>query len=239
MNMSELITSIKMDLGIYTIALPFENANQVLEDVIKIKTIKTFSIYQPTYQTFMFNLSDLSCIRKTDGCSTYILPDIFKTRELLFVRNIEYAETNFIAADVYGVNTRIGSLTHQNMLANANSKLVSALIPKVTFHYRHPREVDLYNVMNSNVLRFELAFKHDDNLGSIPETCWESFSKLATLDIKKFLYNTLKHYDQIDTAYGTINLKMDDWSSAEADREQLLEQWADIYHIDITAFEYA
>ena len=40
MNMSDIITDIKMDLGIYMIALPFENIDSVIQDVIQRKTIK-------------------------------------------------------------------------------------------------------------------------------------------------------------------------------------------------------
>ena len=35
MNLSEMLTMIKMDIGIYMVPLPFENPDKVLFDVIK------------------------------------------------------------------------------------------------------------------------------------------------------------------------------------------------------------
>ena len=52
------------------------------------------------------------------------------------------------------------------------------------------------------------------------------------LDVKENLYPTMKQYNEINTVHGTINLKIDDWASAESDRTELLNQWDDIYHMD-------
>ena len=53
------------------------------------------------------------------------------------------------------------------------------------------------------------------------------------LDVKQFLYNTLKLYDGIPTAFGNINLKIDDYQSAEGDRNALLDKWRDSFHLDM------
>ena len=57
--------------------------------------------------------------------------------------------------------------------------------------------------------------------------------ELATLDMKVFLYNTLKLYDGIPTAFGQINLKIDDYQSADGDRNTLLDNWRDKFHLDM------
>ena len=238
MNMSDVITDIKMDLGIYMIALPFENIDSMIQDVIQRKTIKTFSQYQPTYSKYQFNLNSLEKLRRTDEYTTYLLPDIFRNREILFVRSLSYLDTSFSGADVYGLTNKATSLASQYMLANATASVISQMVPKMTFEFRHPREIDIYNVVHSSILVFDIAFCHDKNLGSIPETCRESFLKLATLDVKKFLYANLKHYDQLDTAFGTISLKIDDWANADQERKDLISEWDETYHIDITPLEF-
>ena len=78
----------------------------------------------------------------------------------------------------------------------------------------------------------EIAVEHADNLSTIPNTAWESFYELALLDIKRFLYNAMKHYTELQTAYGTVQLKIDDWQSAESDRKELIERLRDIYHLE-------
>ena len=44
MNPSQLLTSIKMDLGIYGLRLPFDNPDEAMMEVIKLKTLKTLRI---------------------------------------------------------------------------------------------------------------------------------------------------------------------------------------------------
>jgi hypothetical protein len=51
--------------------------------------------------------------------------------------------------------------------------------------------------------------------------------------MKMFLYNTLKMYDNIPTAFGNINLKIDDLQSAEESRNTLLDKWRDTFHLDM------
>ena len=42
----------------------------------------------------------------------------------------------------------------------------------------------------------------------------------------------MKHYTELQSAYGTINLRIDDWSNAESERTELLNTWEDTYHLD-------
>lgn len=239
MNLSEVLTSIKMDLGIYMIALPFENADQALADVIRLKTLRTFSTFQPVYERIRLDLHELERIEKTASYETYLLPDVFNGREILFIKDVTYDETFLVGTSYYGGLAVGGSIMKQNMLANAGSKMISAMIPKMTFNFKHPRELTLYNITNSYKVIAEIGFKHDDSLASIPNTAWDSFMQLATLDIQKFLYATLKHYNDLSSAYATINLKIDDWANADGDRRQLIEDWSNSYHLDIIDFTYA
>ena len=56
--------------------------------------------------------------------------------------------------------------------------------------------------------------------------------RLATLDVKKFMYDNLKLYGNLQTAYGNIDIKIDDWSNAEQEREQLIQEWENTWHLD-------
>lgn len=239
MNMSDIITTIKIDLGLYSIALPFDNPESAIEDVIKLKTLKTFSIFQPYYERIYINLDQLEKLYQTNNSTTYLLPDVFGSREILFIREVSYDETNLTGMSYYGGLPIGGNLMQQAMLANAGAKLAGAMIPKMTFEFKHPRELTLFNITNSYRIVIDAAFSHDKTLASIPDTCYDSFIELAELDVKSFLYNTLKHYDELPSAYATISLKIDDWANAESDRKQLIDEWRNTYHLDVMPFEYA
>ena len=47
-----------------------------------------------------------------------------------------------------------------------------------------------------------------------------------------YLYNTLKYYDQIPTAFGNINMKIEEYSGAKDARQELLNTWRDTFHLD-------
>ena len=52
------------------------------------------------------------------------------------------------------------------------------------------------------------------------------------------LYQTMKHYNEIQTAYGTIQMKLADWQNAADQRKQLVDDWANLYQMDIIPFTY-
>lgn len=240
MNISSLITRIKMQLGIYSIALPFENPDEVIKEIIQTVTLRTFSTYAPYYEKFRFKLRELKCIEKNSNYETYLLPDVFSEREIMFVRSVEYDESTVTGTGYWGGGIPMlhGNILNQAMLANAGMPLVNKLVPKITFKYDHPRKVTLWNVYSSSCLVFDIALSQDKSLASITPTQEESFFTLALLDVKDMLYQSLKHYNDVQSAYGNINMKLDDWANAAQDRKQLLDEWDNVYHMDVLPFEW-
>ena len=78
-------------------------------------------------------------------------------------------------------------------------------------------------VMSRTERAFELACEHEPNGETIPYGCYQSFLELATLDLKEFLWNNLKHWDKIPSAFGTVDLKIDEFQSASSDKKALLD----------------
>ena len=235
MNTSQLITSIKMDLGVYGLRLPFENGDQSIMDVIKLKTLKTFSTFYPQIHKMTVDFSkDLECIKQEYTESIYRIPeDMFGGREILYIRNIglknKLMGNGYIAPIFDGSVETFNSL----MMTQANANLASISAPPITFKFEPPNLIYLYNIATSyGVIDIEFGIEHAENLSTIPQTAWETFYELALLDVKRFLYNTMKHYSELNTAFGTINLKIDDWSNAESERKDLVEKFKDIYHLE-------
>lgn len=241
MNLSQLVTRIKIVCGLYSIALPFDNPDETISEVIRNITLRTFSTYCPHYETYRFDLHSLERLEKRANYESYLLPDIFSQRELMFIRDVRYDEADTSSLGYWGGGVPLfhGNMINQSMLSNAAMNLSNKMIPKITFTYEHPRKVILYNVLSSCKLVFEVALMHDENLTSITPTEEESFFNLAVLDVKDMLYQTLKHYTDIQSAYGNISLKIDEWQQASSDRKALLEEWTSTYHMDVLPFIYA
>ncbi len=234
-NTSRVITSIKMDLGVYGLALPFDNPDEALLNVIKIKTLPTFSQFSPYYMTFMINTSELqSSSNSTYQSKIFTIPNMFGDRDILFVRSIDLDLSEL--ADGYVDPIYIGNeINYEDLMtAQATANLMSLAIPSVTFKFHPPNKIELFNtgLAFDNRYKVTVALEHSENLTTIPKTSWTSFMKLATLDVKKFLYDNLKLYGNLQTAYGNIDIKIDDWSNAEQERNDLIREWEDSWHLD-------
>lgn len=240
MNLSNIVTRIKLKLGMMNIATPFDNLDDTIVKILTDITLPIFSVYHPFKQTITLHTNEMDVIERGGTFTWYLLPD-FKSRELLYVFDVRYDETSLSGLGYYGGGYPLssGSTIHQGMLANSAASLSSMMIPKLTFKYEHPRRLCIYHAYVSSRLSIDLGFQHDRSLASIEETARESFIDLALLDVKENLYPTLKHYSEINSAYGNINLKLDDWANAESDRKELINRWDDTYHLDFQPMYYA
>lgn len=239
MNLSNIITRIKLKLGLMAIASPFEDIDGTIADIIKDITVPVFSIYQPYREKMNVRTYDLELVDKGSRYEKYNLPE-FKTRTLLYVFDVRYDEDSLAGLGFYGGGMPLmqGGLTNQVMLANAGKGVMNYMIPKLTFNYEPPRTLTLYNLYSSSRLILDLGFEHDKSLASIPETCRESFLELALLDVKENLYPTMRPYNELQTAIGNINLHLEGWESAESDRRELISRWDDTYHLDMDGIYY-
>lgn len=233
MNLSDVMTRIKFKLGIMNIASPIRNLDGMIATIIKDITVPDFSIYCPDRYTMRLQLTDLEKLENTNSYETYLLPD-FKTKKLLYVYNVYYDDSTLSGFGHYGGALPMigGNMIAQVAMSNAASSLYSLMMPKMTFQYIHPRQLKIYNQYSESKIVIDVGFQHDVSLASIPETSRTSFMELALLDVKENLYPIFKNYANLSTAYGNIDLKLENWENAESERRDLIQRWDDTYHLD-------
>jgi hypothetical protein len=238
MNLSEMVTRVKLKLGLFNIVTPIEDLDSVITQIITDISLPVFSIYQPARETIYMNTSDMQLVEKTAEYERYLLPD-FRARKLLYVLDVRYDTGQLSGLGSYGAMPMLeGGLFKQMMLSNAGAQLYNQMIPKLTYTYQKPRDLFIYNIFSTTKIVLELGFEHDKSLGSVPETARESLMDLIFLDVKENLYPTMKQYTELNTPLGTINLKIDDWANAEGERKELLNRWDDTYHLDMFMMYY-
>nr|DAS58566.1 MAG TPA: hypothetical protein [Caudoviricetes sp.] len=222
-----------MKLGIYGIALPFENPDKIITETIQEITIPTFSIYLPLKDRLVCDVHQLQSLEKRANWETYLLPEM-PNKKILSVTDVSYDESMLSGLGYWGgtIPMVTSSIVSQSILANASSQLTREMIPKITFDYMQPRQLRLYNLYNSCKIVIDMNLEHHKSLASIPDTAREAFMKLALLDVEMMLYNVMKHYNEIETSYGRINLHIEDWQNAEQERQDLLNDWDDRYQLD-------
>ena len=167
-----------------------------------------------------------------------MLPSFLTLTPIMYVINVglPYHNNRGTYGDIapaYGINRSV-----QGVLSSQAYMMVAGQMrSEPTFDYLGNNQIRLYGYPRVP-LTFKVACQHDPNGESIEDSCYDSFMQLAMLDVKQFLYNTLKLYDGIPTAFGNINLKIDDYQSAESDRNTLLDSWRDTFHVDLDIWSW-
>lgn len=240
-NVSKLITSIKLDLGLVAMATPFDNLDELIREIVVVRTLPVFDELYPYIVPLQIDTNELEMLERRSESSIYRLPDVFGDAQIMMITHMEpiydddrYSHDYNTSMFSYGVTPCIFGY-QELMLAQAQANMLSASAKGTTFQFIPPNMIEIFSgYAMGNTYRLSIALSHADNLSTLPATCYGSFLKLATMDVKVYLYNTLIHYDNLSTAYGQLSLNIDRWSGAEDDRRALLEKWEQTYHLDLS-----
>ena len=245
MNISKVISALQTSLGLYNITLPFKDektgeqkpTEQVIEQVIRDVTIPMYSQFVPWERKGTIDVKDL--IRPPhEEMGVYWLPAWLTLTDVHYIIDIHLPYHNVRGtygdiAPAYGINRSMQGVATSKAYMMAASQMRAG----PTWEWLGDNKFKLYGWPKTKI-EIEVACDHMENLESVPQSCYESFMNLATLDMKVFLWNTLKHYQEIPTAFGTINLKIEDYQTADTDRTALLKEYGDVFHVDIMPFSF-
>jgi hypothetical protein len=238
MNMSQAISAIKTELGLFDITLPFKDddgrpipTENVIYSVIQTMTIPIYSQFVPWHKIGDCNVADMFVVDQQKGI--YKLPEFLCLTPILYVIDVRMPLHNTRGtygdiAPAYGISRSAeGVVTSQSYMM-----LAGEMRAEPTFEYLGENKIRLYG-WPKTLLTFEVACQHEPNGESIEPGCYDSFMELATLDIKVFLWNNLKRYKSIPSSYGNLNLEIDEFQGADQERKSLLDRWRDVYHLDM------
>ena len=60
---------------------------------------------------------------------------------------------------------------------------------------------------------------------------YDGVKRLFILDLKSAIYNEYGILSNIETPLGNIDLRIDDWSGAESERNELYDQYLSLAHL--------
>ena len=118
-------------------------------------------------------------------------------------------------------------------LRYADAQLIGTMVPTLRMKFFQPNVLWINKpYADEDDLFVTVTFKiqNDENLVTVPDSAYEGVKELFILDLKKSLYNEYGMFSELDTPYGTIRLKIDDWSSDESDRNQLYKDYLATAH---------
>ncbi len=216
-NPTSLLRHIKMMLGV-----PYKQIPITDEDIMNIvfdETLFTFSSFYPYHCEIQIKASEDMVSTPQQGL--YYLDTSKQIGEELSIIGVAnmYRSDGFYTTSMFPVYREADWVDLQ-----LSADLTSAVQVPDTFRFVAPNKVEVFP-KSSSMYDFMAKVKcvHPTHLGTIPLGLREYFYRLATYDVKIALYYMLKNYDQLNTAYGQIDLRIEDYEQAVQEREQLME----------------
>ena len=232
-----ILRKAKRLLGIKTFKLPFDD-DELLEIMME-DTLPTFSKYFPRYLTFPINLS--KCRRakyrvadndRMNNRKAYHL-DLSQFGSDIVPIDIEDIDYNYsnLSDDIMYQDMIQGSGSPYDIMTNSfgRATVVAGLNNEPIHRFEAPDILILdrreYGEIFGGSVYITFLVLHSADLSTINLSYIDYFTKLYMIDLQISLYETLKHCDKIDTTFGEIDLKIDDWQDAKSKREELEESW--------------
>lgn len=125
------------------------------------------------------------------------------------------------SADLYG-------RAWASMVGFADQQLLGSMERNFRFYFFAP---NILAVTQTGMLNIEFCLKHDENLLTVEDTAWEGVRKLFILDLRKSIYNQYGNYTEVSGPLGDYDMRIGDWSSAEAERDEVYKEYRAKSHI--------
>lgn len=233
LNPTALLNKAKRRLGIKSMILPYDD-NELL-DVLYEDTLPTFSIYFPRYFRYRVSLDSLKSVEGADGFNRryYLNLNDLKDIQIIDIEDLTPVE---LPLEYFHEPTYNGGLDAFSFMADsyANSVIENMMSVPIITKFETPNIllIDNFSYVHRGEVEIKFLVVHSKDLSTIQYAQKDMLFELFKLDLQIALYNELKHYDKIDTTFGQIDLKIDDWADAESKREDLVKLW------DITFLAY-
>lgn len=194
-----------------------------IENLLKNKTLRTFSQFIPYIYTFNLNLRDQTGEKTPRGGFLYYITDPYLVENKIEIISLEMVQGTNTFTDwnqqpaTFNIEDMIiyGAITNIRSQINLSSK---------SFEFKPPNRVRLYgfNGYEQVELRAKIPYQ---SFAMVPESVSNSLEELAQLDVKIYLWGELAPYDNLETADGAIDLKISSWENAAEERKELLKDW--------------
>lgn len=219
-RMSKLLGKIERRLGTMLLNLPDNIGKNYWATIIQEDTIPVFSRFFP-YR--VMTVIDHEC--EKDGFF-FIDKDLPQGSVILGAQDVNweayrcnngYDRYNFLST--YGAD-EIG-------LTQVSADYMSLFNMGIYIDFIPPNKIRLETVNGSQVTRFRsfplwVLIEHPANLMTISPTMMNTFEDLCTSDVAAFLYEQLKHFDDTETTYMTLSLKLETIKNWAGKRDEII-----------------
>lgn len=229
-EMTKLLNKIERRLGTQQLNLPeYLQKDKWAKEVICNETLDTFSRYFPHKLLYVLGPENKK------GPFYLIDESVCESVTILGVGDINWREwsSHYPGLMYGGVNSYDMMTSGVDFETVADVQMmadhVSTFTNGIYVEYYPPNRIKLNIVISSSFLTnfqripVDLYVKHADNLKTIPPTQMETFERLATADVASFIYEQLKMYDQLETVYANVDLKLSSLEEKARERREVVD----------------
>ena len=245
-DMTLLLNKIERRLGLIPLSphLPVGMQKPDWANIIKEDTLVTFSRYYPN--RFKLIINEDSVVKKKEEKTNivwyYIKDEILQNCKLLGIKDIDWTDTS--AANNSLTNGSMGTYyypagvpciasTFEEIVGLQTMADFASLYNRgITIDFQYPNRFSLRGLGNVNydLSQFVviLLVEHK-NISTISPTMMETFELLATCDIANYLFMNLRYYDNFETAYVNIDLKLNELQDWANKKDGVIEELKNAY----------
>lgn len=232
-KMTELLNKIERRLGVMAINLPERiSKNTWTNDVITADTLEVFSRYYPhKVRVFL----DHSMMKN----GYFIIDeDLIDNTKILGVRDIgwdqfsEGASSSYLqTGNGYGYYDFLNSSysLEDILMVQSRADQTSLFNNGIYPEFKPPNAIKLVSVTGANLsaitnrIPIDVFVVHASNLMTLSPTKMSTFENLATADVASYLFEYLKFYDNLDTVFGNVDLKLQSLENQASKREDIIQ----------------
>jgi hypothetical protein len=215
----DILLNQRLGLGEYRLNYLYPDIHKNL----KTNTLPIFSQYFPCYRRYTLNL---------DNNTTDIIDEFYinireiKENKLQIISIASVTpKSDSINAGAYVDGYQPFAMSIEDVILNS---VATDLESQSGFSFKRFRFVAPNRIKISGFgtqdlyVTFKIAYP---SFSAIPDSVIEQFLNLAECDIKIFIYNKLKHYDQLALPIGNIDLKLNIFEAGEDQRKDIIEKF--------------
>ena len=232
---------------------------QFLQDVLETRTLPSLNEIYPHIKRIELNVTNLEQLHGSDPLYVgYRIPrELTAGLEIYSIKSC-YSGTGGTASssqmmvDGSGVGrlgrglrlaaypNKYGRYSSANLyetatmaqLAYADNQLLGQYQEAIVTRFQPPNIIWVNKAYACTpIFTITVCLENDKNLISIPNNIFEGVKRLFILDVKAAIYSQYGMLSSIDTPLGNIDLKIDDWSGAESERNELFDNYKSFAHL--------
>lgn len=229
-RMSKLLSKIERRLGVVMLNLPEQIGKDYWPTIIEDDSMPVFSRFFPYAITVMI---DHTCHKDN---YFFIDKDVPSGSIILGAKDVDWQAYRNTSTGLNKYHTYEQNVMIDNVdgiaLTQAAADYRSLFDLGIYVDFLPPNKIMLVTASGAIVNRFEpfplkVFIQHPMNLMTISPTMMGIFEDLCTSDVAAFLYQQLKYFDDTETTYMTLNLRLEtlqEWMNRHDDIVRQLDE---------------